>query len=260
MIVSELEKELKPIPCPLCRNEKDIIVYGHEYALDEKGHQTNQIKVDQKSGYAFCNCRNIFYTKWNHKYAEVYDTDYTAKYNADRAKEVVARYRCYVEQMKKLGRPDGYFLEIGAASDAVLDEAKKLGMSVHGVDIMKRQSNHKFTCANFETEPMSEKYDHIFASHVWEHFLDPIQAAAKAFALLNDGGLIFISMPDPYQIEWRDPYAWGHWHLKEHHIMWDMDSFCEVMEQLGFEVVFKHRNFSNKFICVGDYHLMFRKP
>jgi hypothetical protein len=72
--------------------------------------------------------------------------------------------------------------------------------------------------------------------------------------------VLFVAMPDPYFIDFSDPYKWGHWHLKEHHMFWDMDSFCAMMERHGFKTVRKHRNVGYDFICIGDYHLIFQKP
>jgi hypothetical protein len=75
--------------------------------------------------------------------------------------------------------------------------------------------------------------------------------------MLTVGGLIFISMPDPFQINWGDHYAWGNFVLRQHHIMWDRDSFCEEMEKIEFTTIFKRRNYDVR--RLRDYHLLFKK-
>ena len=102
--------------------------------------------------------------------------------------------------------------------------------------------------------------DCIWMSHVIEHLRLPITAIKNIRNCLNDDGLVFISMPDPFFIDWNDPKKWGHWALREHHILWDMDSFIEVMEENGFECLQSERyGLKRLFVCVREYHLIFRK-
>lgn len=51
-----------------------------------------------------------------------------------------------------------------------------------------------------------------------------------------------ITMPDVYFCDWRDPSSWKHWLPRKHHILWDMDSFCDVAKLIGFEVVSAKRD------------------
>jgi len=61
-------------------------------------------------------------------------------------------------------------------------------------------------------------------------------------------------------IDWKgDPYEWVHWVHKEHHIMWDMDSFVDVIKENGFEIVFAKHNLTQEFSCWGDFHILAKK-
>jgi predicted SAM-dependent methyltransferase len=157
---------------------------------------------------------------------------------------------------KKLGK----FLEIGAPLDSTLDVAKENGWMPLGLDLIKRESVHPFLVANFEEYETSEKYDVIWAAHIFEHFKDPIGVVEKCASLLIDGGILFVIMPDPWFVDWGDnPYQWIHWNIKEHHILWDRDSFCDVMETFGFEITKKHRNTTYEYLCSGDFHIIGQK-
>jgi hypothetical protein len=66
-------------------------------------------------------------------------------------------------------------------------------------------------------------------------------------------------MPDPRFIDWDNVYRWGHWALREHHIIWDMDSFIKEAEKLGFKAVYKNRNDLFEQICTRDYQIILQK-
>lgn len=256
MIVEEQKQRLAPQKCPLCGQMNDVMVNGHV------PEGTEHLAVNKDKGYSFCNCRNVFYTDWPENPVSPYDQDYERKYNSECAISNVKHYRLYLEMIKKMGIKDNaHFVELGAASDAMLEVAKEMGMSATGIDIMNRKSNFPFINANFDLidEKDIPKSDIFFMSHVCEHFKYPIENMKKIFNSMNDKGYLFVSMPDPYFIDWRSPYKWGHWHLKEHHIMWDMLSFCELLEEIGFEILYKTHNPDYGFICLGDFHLVARK-
>jgi hypothetical protein len=67
-------------------------------------------------------------------------------------------------------------------------------------------------------------------------------------------------MPDPYFIPWNNPLQWAHWVVKEHHILWDMDSFIDVCLEKGFNLEYNRRisgvYFNN---LSGDFNIILRK-
>lgn len=254
MITQELPKRIAAQACPLCGTQQDVMINGTE----ANGQLT---VVNQDAGYSFCNCRNIFFTNWSNINQAIYDEAYEERYAGDGVKECAKTYANAYFKLFKTFTSGLKFLEIGSASHYVLDEARHDGFETTGLDIIKHDFQHPMLQANFEEMPLGyiQKQDVIFASHIFEHFKDPLQAARKCHQLLNQNGILFVAMPDPYMIDWKDPYTWGHWHLKEHHILWDMDSFCSMMEEHGFKTVLKTRNTSLGFICVADYHLIFKK-
>jgi len=252
-------KRLAAIKCPLCKRPNDIIVNGLINNFD------GTWGVDEDTGYAFCICRNIFYTDWANINMNLYkDPKYTKDYykNKEYRKHYAHGAKAYfpiiLEELGGVAR----FLEVGFGMDSLLDEAAKLGWETNAIDVAPRKckKKHNFVVGNFETNTIRGKYDVIWAAHTFEHFKDPIKALRKCHRILRTGGYLFISMPDPLFIDWKDdPYTWTHWVHKEHHIMWDMDSFIDVVKEEGFEIIRKIHNLSRDFTCHGDFHILGRK-
>jgi len=234
-------KRLAPIKCPLCGRLNDIIVNGLINNFD------GTWDADEETGYAFCNCRNIFYTDWknidlniysNPKYIQNYEHEKYCDLENHR-KRYAYGSKVYFPIILKERKDKLSFLDLGFGMDSLLDEAKKLGWKTTALDIAPRKikKDHEFICLDFERSciALSEFYDVIWASHIFEHFQDPIEMLRKCHRILTKRGYLFISMPDPMFIDWKgDPYEWVHWVHKEHHIMWDMDSsFCETQFNPG---------------------------
>jgi SAM-dependent methyltransferase len=166
----------------------------------------------------------------------------------------------YFKYFKELNFAAKSFLDVGMASDIVLDHAKEFGYEeLYGNDI-NPYVNSKYNIIRGNIEDVDiPNVDVIWASHVVEHFKDPIAACKKLYDKLNPAGIFFVAMPDPWFIRWEKVYDWRHWALREHHIMWDMDSFIDEMEKLGFKCKFYKRNALAGYIYYGDYNLVFQK-
>jgi SAM-dependent methyltransferase len=254
--IEACEKRIPAQKCPYCGELQDVIVQGLE---DMPDVPDGKMVVEDK-GYSFCNCRNIFFTNWENMHQEIYDEAYQQKYPNVTAELLLRGKGESLENCVKLVGNKGHFLEIGCSYSYILDKARELGMQTYGANISKVSfDNHPVKVCDFEKEEFFDKYDVIYSSHVFEHFKDPIEAAQKCYDMLNEGGVLFVAMPDPFFIDWGKPYLWGHWHIKEHHILWDMDSFCEEMEKLGFKTVDKQRNMEGEFIYCAEMFLTFQK-
>ena len=131
--------------------------------------------------YSFCRCWNIFYTDWSNIDQKVYNEKYKEKYE-----DVKYNIGRYVDRYFSWLRPEGTFLEIGSVNDIMLEEAHKFGFKPLGLDIINRESNYPFLWADFENFPIiftenGETECHprdikcIWASHIFEHFYDPIK-------------------------------------------------------------------------------------
>jgi len=265
--------------CPFCKGKQPVLVRGaHTTMVDGKYNS----EVFPDLGYSFCNCKNIFYTNWQNINQDVYDENYEDKHSSDVSKEYAKNFWKMHEEEIVWKTTGDKFLEIGAVTPYLLDNVRKKGFKTTALDIIKHDwygfkvgeqeidlnLRHEMITANFEDWDgniiyddfmVPQKYDVIWASHVFEHFHYPLKALKKCHELLNDGGLLFVAMPDPFFINWGGVYSWCHWHLREHHIFWDMDSFGDECKTVGFQVLYKKRNSVKTAGVFGDYHMLMRK-
>lgn len=263
MIITEPKKKIKAQVCPLCNSEQDVIING--WTKSENGVVLRK-DIDDTKGYSFCNCRNILFTDWSNINQGTYDPNYYKKYDASHVNEAYKKTveRAY-QRIKENLTYDSPFapvvLDIGSINPTILDFFKEKGFKTVGLDIYEHPlGSHDLIVGNFEDMQIDFKFhDVIWASHVFEHFKDPIEAVKKCNSILKEDGILYIAMPDPYFIDFDDPYKWAHWHLREHHILWDMDSFADVLRETGFEILSKERNTNTDQICNLDYSIVAKK-
>lgn len=248
--------------CPLCQTQHPLLVNGLVLDMEDRKHYH---PVEDR-GYAFCSCRNIFYTDWSNIDHRIYDDEYCQKYQSEKVSESYrTEFKHYLPILKKLNPNIKIFCEIGSTNPAILDEAKKEGWETTMLDInpATKSDNHKVVIRDIENPEISwnlTNMDCIWMSHLVEHLRYPLASMGNIYNSLTKDGLLFVSMPDPFFIDWNCPSSWGHWALREHHILWDLDSFIEMMEEIGYKCVYSKRfGFEKSFICVREYHLLFRK-
>ena len=262
MMMTETKKRLAPQNCPLCGESQDIVVNGHITSKDDP----TVALIQKDRGYSFCNCRNIFYTDWSNMKQGVYDADYHKKYDTDNVQQmsrnIVAQYSAYIVENMPI-RGDMFrrsILDIGSITCSILDCFVHLTYKTYGMDIHDHPfGNHELIVSDFETYDISkapDKFSLIWASHVIEHFKDPVAAIKKMRQMVCDGGLLFVAMPDTYFIDFGKPYKWGHWHLDEHHTLWGLEDFCNLLNECGFDIIVKRHNPQIDLICIGDMHIL----
>lgn len=246
--------------CPFCGMEHPIIVRGNV-----KNPETLKDGIVEDKGYSFCNCKNIWYTDWDNMDSRVYDNKYSEKYDISLTRKLFdlaceVHFPIFKEHHANIKK----FADIGAIHHGILDNAKKQGWETLAVDINEsiNHTGHRAIIGNIEDAEVVRAMDHpdvIWMSHVIEHLRRPLDTVQMIHQELNKGGLFYVAMPDPYFIDWANVYQWGHWHLREHHIMWDMDTFIKECEKIGFKCVYRNRNLLTAYICVRDFQLILQK-
>lgn len=119
---------------------------------------------------------------------------------------------------------------------------KGIGRNTVFVEGIAPETRGEFERLGFVLKDVFGPWDIIWAYHTIEHEKEPLKVLRSYYDMLNPGGNVFIAMPDPFFINFDNLYAWEHWLLREHHIMWDMDSFCEEAKKIGYAVTYKTRN------------------
>jgi len=95
-------------------------------------------------------------------------------------------------------------LDFGCATGVMLDEFKKRGADVTGIELSKwscKYAREKYGLMVyneniFDVKLPESTFDIITTSHVIEHVTDPVAVIKRLGQLLKPGGLLFIAVPD----------------------------------------------------------------
>jgi SAM-dependent methyltransferase len=122
-------------------------------------------------------------------------------------REEVGRRRTAARLLKLLGPPPSgaRLLEVGCGPGLLLDEARRLGWSVHGLDLSMAAARYARERLGLrlieqpleEADLGSELFDAIVIADVLEHLDDPVGAIDRCAGLLAPGGALLIVTPDP---------------------------------------------------------------
>jgi SAM-dependent methyltransferase len=105
--------------------------------------------------------------------------------------------------------PRGRLLDIGCGYGLMLDEARRRGYDVEGVELSVAAARYARERLGLPVREMAledaaldgaldgERYDVVLAVDVLEHFDDPVVALDRMCALLAPGGVLLIVTPDP---------------------------------------------------------------
>jgi SAM-dependent methyltransferase len=231
--------------CPLCAMPQEGFVNG----IIVSG---NEAKIQPDKFYSFCNCRNIFFTPWENMEQEVYDENYQAKYNGTVVSPGINNFAKKI--FDSIPTKTGVFVEVGVVTDVILDMAKDFGMDPVALDInATTKTKYPLIVGSLDNVDLPSA-DVFWLSHVIEHVRNPENVMRRVFDALRPDGSVYVSMPDTWFIPWQRPQLWAHWHSKEHHILWDMDSFIDLMVEVGFKLHSSERRSNG---C--DFHVILRK-
>lgn len=146
-----------------------------------------------------------------------------------------------LSRIKKTGR----LLDIGCASGIFLNEAKKLGWDVYGVELSSWAVNYakeNFGIGIFRGNLKDAKFpagyfDAIVMLDSIEHLMDPLGCLTEAGRVLRDDGLLFISTPDIGSLLSRlmGRYWVG---IKQSHLYYfNKRIISKILNDIGFKAV-----------------------
>jgi len=154
------------------------------------------------------------------------------------------------------------FLDIGFGTGQVMQYFVDRGWVSFGMDSNKdiKETDRIFQ-DDFElTNKLGrEQYDLVWMSFILEKFHNPILALKKAYDILQEDGVIYISTPD-IDFHFSKPTdQWTHWNMKENYIMWSEKALCAELEKIGFNIIIKRRNFNKAFGYYFDLQIIAQK-
>jgi SAM-dependent methyltransferase len=154
-----------------------------------------------------------------------------------------------VTRVRLLGRyqPPGRLLDVGCAAGFFLDEARRGGWQVQGVEFSTEMASYARTRlaldvlgGSFEHVDLgSETFDAVTMWDYLEHSIDPAGDLGRCGKLLRKGGILAISTGDAASFTAR--LSRHRWHLltpRHHNFFFTRASLEEALRRAEFEIVF----------------------
>lgn len=122
----------------------------------------------------------------------------------EEAKGRVKNFIPILNRLEVIQPEKGRLLDVGAATGILLNQAKKRGWQIEGVEpsrwaveLAGRKYGIKLIESSFEKAPLEpESFDALTMVDFIEHIFDPLTACRKAFSLLKKEGVICLVTPD----------------------------------------------------------------
>lgn len=221
-------KHIVPIPTP----EELQNAYKHEYYTQEKPLYLERYREDLEW--------------WNMVYSERY--------------EILE---------KNLGEGRRRILDVGSGPGFFLLHGKNRGWATKGIEPSKKAAVYSRKLGldiindffSEDTAKMLGRFDAVNMSEVLEHIPNPVSLLKLVHGLLNDGGLLSITVPNdfnPFQLILRDHQGYKPWWVAPpHHINYfDFISLRKLLEHCGFETVHQESTFPiDMFLLMGDNYI-----
>ena len=139
----------------------------------------------------------------------------------------------------------GKILEIGAGAGFFLNEARKQGFEVYGIELNKRQANFINEKLNIPCEQSllndktfnNEKFDIIYHCDVISHLYDPIVEFEKARIKLNEKGFVIFETGNLGDVNNTYLKYFTEFQYPDHLFFFSEDNIKILLEQTGFELI-----------------------
>ncbi len=141
-------------------------------------------------------------------------------------------------------QPHGRVLDVGCGTGEFLAHLKSRGYLVQGVEPSLKAREQ--VIANFSIQvvptldlvPAQEQFQVVTLWHVLEHLPDIRTTLKRIFALLADGGLFVIAVPD--RESWDAEYYgahWAAWDVPRHFTHFRQEDIHAMLQEHGFELL-----------------------
>jgi 2-polyprenyl-3-methyl-5-hydroxy-6-metoxy-1,4-benzoquinol methylase len=151
-------------------------------------------------------------------------------------------------RVRRLGDhlPPGRLLDVGAAAGFFMDEARRVGWAVEGIDVSPDMSGWgrehlglELHTATFRDALLSHApYDCVTMWDYIEHSIDPAGELARAHELLRPGGVLALSTGDAGSLAAR--LSGRRWHLltpHHHNFFFSTATLVRACRDAGFQVL-----------------------
>jgi SAM-dependent methyltransferase len=139
----------------------------------------------------------------------------------------------------------GSLLEIGAGAGYFLDEARKEGFDVYGIELNNIQANFirnklGIPCEESPLDVSSfceKKFDIIYHCDVISHFFDPIAEFKNIHDTLLDNGIVVFETGNVGDIKEKYYRIFASFHYPDHMFFFSENNLMELLRLTGFEFI-----------------------
>lgn len=233
--------------CPVCNSEfGDPYFNAFSYLMSNFSAPFLPAKLWIKCN----NCNNLYTYAFPKQYTSLSESLELIKpqsENNNTISEYVSNLSTWSEILNKLSKYSSGkdILEVGIGNGEFIAVALEMNYDIECIEILKGLAqkisnilNINIYCCDFLKFNISKKYSIITMGDVIEHVTDPTAALNKAYKLLEDDGVLWISTPN-YQSSFSRlrKFSDAMWNEPTHITYFNYNTFSSLLSSCGFEVV-----------------------
>jgi 2-polyprenyl-3-methyl-5-hydroxy-6-metoxy-1,4-benzoquinol methylase len=186
----------------------------------------------------------------------LYDKDYFENYLYDTElnfQSIKATALYYLNFIQNYFRKINTLLDVGAGFGLFVKAFQDLGLNADGIEISKYSvqiAKEKFGVELFNGNLLEfnsiKKYDLISFYHSFEHLSDPVHTIKKVRELLNENGILWLSLPNVMSLDrFIRKENWNGWSLPYHFFHYSPVSIKNLLKREGFRQIKIQKSFLN---------------
>lgn len=227
---------MEGIQCIFCNKSTDHIV------MEEDGYKGRK-----------CPTCGLIYISPRPSFSEIQDlyrldqrVSASEKSHISGTKRLIAKHHLRI--IKKFIK-NGSMLEIGPGAGDFLDEARKEGFNVYGIELNKILAGfiREKLGISCEEQPLNvslfdgKKFDIIYHCDVISHFYDPISEFKKINDKLKKGGLVVFETGNLGDVEEKYYKWWTSFQYPDHLFFFSVNNLKELLLRTEFELISIYR-------------------
>ncbi len=233
----------------LFKNTDDIMI---KFNNRWKENHSDIYKYDTTFTTVICNRCGLVYVNPRLK-SEILEHFYEEYLPEEQESNEEMRNFTFANSIEKIRRykERGKLLDIGCANGYFLNKARKEGFDVEGVEKSKSCSEYakkEFNIKVFDGDFLSydfvsKEFDVITLFHTIEHMYQPLETLQKAFNIMNDKGVIMITVPNvnrAFNVKITKE-LWGA-SCEGHLYAFSTRTLKEMLKKAGFSVIYVDTN------------------